>query len=71
MNKPVDTSLGIWLVRAEAEPVGALLQAHLGGILYRPWLTNVTNVTNIPSVDSVDGPPASQKAQFAGLVPIV
>lgn len=31
-------SLGIWLVRAESEALAALLQAQLGGALYRPWL---------------------------------
>lgn len=31
-------SPGIWLVRAEAQALGALLQARLGGVLYRPWL---------------------------------
>jgi len=34
----VSDSPGIWLVRAEAQPLGALLQARLGGVLYRPWL---------------------------------
>ena len=28
---------GIWLVRSEAEAIGAALQAQLGGLLYRPW----------------------------------
>ncbi|KAF3997268.1 cobalamin biosynthesis protein [Glaciimonas immobilis] len=32
-----DTSLGIWLVRAEAEPLATQLQTHLGGTCYRPW----------------------------------
>lgn len=31
-------SLGIWLVRAEAEALAVVLQAKLGGTLYRPWL---------------------------------
>ena len=30
--------LGIWMVRAESEPLAARLQAQLGGSLYRPWL---------------------------------
>jgi len=34
----VSDSLGIWLVRSEAQALGALLQARLGGVLYRPWL---------------------------------
>jgi len=54
VNKCADTALGIWLVRAEAEPLAALLQSHLGGTCYRPWL-----LTDNAS------PPASQKAQFA------
>ena len=28
---------GIWLVRREAEAIGAALQAPLDGVLYRPW----------------------------------
>ncbi|WEF34810.1 cobalamin biosynthesis protein [Pseudoduganella chitinolytica] len=40
---------GIWLVRAEAEPLARLLQARLGGTIHRPWLQ--ADVT--------------QKAQFA------
>lgn len=31
-------SLGIWLVRAEAQALGELLQTQLGGVVYRPWL---------------------------------
>jgi len=57
VNKLTDTSLGIWLVRAEAEPLAALLQSHLGGTCYRPWLTDNDNAN--------DSPPASQKEQFA------
>ena len=53
MNKTTDSALGIWPVRAEAEPLAALLQSHLGGACYRPWLTDG------------DSPPASQKQQFA------
>jgi len=34
----VSESLGIWLVRAESEALAAVLQARLGGALYRPWL---------------------------------
>lgn len=30
--------LGIWLVRAEAEALAAVLQARLGGEIHRPWL---------------------------------
>ena len=41
--------LGIWLVRAEAEPLAAALQARLGGEIHRPWLN----------------PDAPQKEQFA------
>lgn len=33
-------SLGIWLVRAESEALAAVLQAQLGGALYRPWLNS-------------------------------
>ena len=36
MSKP----LGIWLVRAESEALAAVLQAQLGGALYRPWLNS-------------------------------
>lgn len=32
------SSLGIWLVRVEDEPLAAALQSHLGGKMYRPWL---------------------------------
>ncbi|MGR9012520.1 MAG: cobalamin biosynthesis protein [Gammaproteobacteria bacterium] len=32
------TDCGIWLVRQESEALGLALQAHLGGVLYRPWL---------------------------------
>ncbi|MCX7103335.1 MAG: cobalamin biosynthesis protein [Methylobacter sp.] len=40
---------GIWLVRPESETLALVLQAEMGGELYRPWLTTST----------------SQKAQFA------
>ncbi len=40
---------GIWLVRPESEALALVLQAELGGEVYRPWLTTRT----------------SQKAQFA------
>ncbi|PUA18013.1 cobalamin biosynthesis protein [Glaciimonas sp. PCH181] len=53
MSNLTAPSLGIWLVRAEAEPLAGLLQQHLGGVCYRPWLTQV------------DGVEVSQKAQFA------
>lgn len=33
----MDASLGIWLVRAEAEALAAALQAALGGTIHRPW----------------------------------
>jgi cobalt-precorrin 5A hydrolase len=32
-------SLGIWPVRQEAQALANVLQAHLGGVIYRPWLT--------------------------------
>lgn len=35
---PTLPDLGIWLVRAESEPLAQRLQAQLGGTLYRPWL---------------------------------
>lgn len=41
--------LGIWLVRAEGEALAAVLQARLGGQIYRPWLQ----------------PDIAQKTQFA------
>ena len=31
-------SLGIWLVRAQGEALASILQARLGGEVYRPWL---------------------------------
>jgi cobalt-precorrin 5A hydrolase len=34
----VESELGIWLVRAEAENLGERLQQRLGGDLLRPWL---------------------------------
>ncbi|GAC1545551.1 MAG: hypothetical protein NVS3B11_01160 [Collimonas sp.] len=34
----MNSSLGIWLVRAEGEALAALLQQGLGGTLYRPWV---------------------------------
>lgn len=60
MNKHADASLGIWSVRAEAEPLAALLQSRLGGICYRPWLMNADSQSAEP------GEPVSQKVQFAG-----
>lgn len=42
-------SLGIWLVRADGEALGAALHRRLGGEVYRPWLQ----------------PHAAQKSQFA------
>lgn len=30
---------GIWLVRPDGEPLAQLLQARLGGIIHRPWLS--------------------------------
>ena len=35
-----NTSLGLWLVRAESEALAAVLQADLGGTIYRPWLNS-------------------------------
>src|SRR4051794_3352385 len=35
-------TLGIWLVRAEAEHLGQILQARLDGELFRPWLNTTT-----------------------------
>lgn len=49
MSKSADSSLGIWLVRAEAEPLAAVLQSHLGGVCYRPWLTSVDTLAEIPA----------------------
>ena len=34
-------SLGIWLIRPESEALGSVLQARLGGVIYRPWLNAV------------------------------
>lgn len=34
----MNDSLGIWLARAEAQSLGVLLQARVGGEIYRPWL---------------------------------
>jgi cobalt-precorrin 5A hydrolase len=34
------SSLGLWLVRAEDEPLAVALQAQLGGDIYRPWLNS-------------------------------
>ncbi len=45
----MSASLGIWLVRAEAQALGAMLQERLGGALYCPWLGGI----------------ATQKDQFA------
>lgn len=33
----MNPSVGIWLVRPEAEPIGLRLKARLGGRLFRPW----------------------------------
>lgn len=44
---------GIWLVRREAEAVGARLRERLGGEVFRPWET----------------PEASQRERFAALFP--
>lgn len=46
---PLPVTLGIWLVRAEDEPLADALHAALGGEIYRPWLREA----------------ASQKTQFA------
>ncbi len=43
------TDCGIWLVRPESQALALVLQAELGGEIYRPWLTTSS----------------SQKAQFA------
>ena len=37
-DESLNTSLGIWLVRAEGEALALALQARLGGTIYRPWL---------------------------------
>jgi cobalt-precorrin 5A hydrolase len=42
MTRPLDESLGIWLVRAESEALADALQARLGGWPYRPWLQAVS-----------------------------
>jgi cobalt-precorrin 5A hydrolase len=34
-----DNSLGIWLLRADAETLALALQKALGGEIYRPWLS--------------------------------
>lgn len=48
-DESINTSLGIWLVRAEGETLALALQARLGGTIYRPWLN----------------PEVAQKQQFA------
>lgn len=45
----LNTSLGIWPVRAEGEALALALQARLGGTIHRPWLN----------------PEVAQKQQFA------
>jgi len=40
INPTNASSLGIWLVRSEDEPLAVALQAQLGGAIYRPWLDN-------------------------------
>lgn len=37
------TDCGIWLVRPESEALALVLQEHLGGVLYRPWLDTTTS----------------------------
>jgi cobalt-precorrin 5A hydrolase len=37
-----DTSIGIWLVRAEGEALAARLYEQIGGVIYRPWLNVAT-----------------------------
>lgn len=49
MNDANEAALGIWLVRPEGEALAACLQARLGAVVHRPWLT----------------PGVAQKAQFA------
>jgi cobalt-precorrin 5A hydrolase len=34
--------VGLWPVRAEAEPLAMKLQQAIGGVVYRPWLTQVS-----------------------------
>jgi cobalt-precorrin 5A hydrolase len=34
----MNETLGIWLVRPDSEALAAVLQARLGGTIYRPWL---------------------------------
>ena len=53
MNKLVAHGLGIWPVRAEAGPLAGLLQSHLGGTCYQPWMMNT------------ESQPIGQKARFA------
>jgi len=38
INSKNSSSLGLWLVRAEDEPLAVALQAQLGGEIYQPWL---------------------------------
>ena len=40
INPTNASSLGLWLVRAEDEPLAVVLQAQLGGEIYRPWLNS-------------------------------
>lgn len=51
MSGSINAPLGIWLVRAESEVLAAVVQAQLGGMLYRPWLN----------------PAVTQKQQFAAV----
>ena len=37
MSDATHASTGIWLVRAESEALGAVLQSQVGGVVYRPW----------------------------------
>jgi cobalt-precorrin 5A hydrolase len=38
-----EATLGIWLLRPEAQPLALVLQARLQGRLYRPWLQTDTS----------------------------
>ena len=64
MNKYADSSLGIWLLRAEAEPLAAVLQSHLGGVCYRPWLTSVDTLAETSATTQISSQKNSQKEQF-------
>ena len=37
-EQSVVASLGIWLVREDSERLAVHLHAHIGGVIYRPWL---------------------------------